>query len=725
MGTTSQTDTTSQPDSTSCRGASALALSISGGGHRAAAFGLGTIALLQDLDLMDTVVVISTVSGGSLVGSFYLCAKARAVGEAAQEGRSVEQALASWRADGFRQLFLEPFCTFLHSRTLAEQLVQQLLPLPLGRRDKLIRGAAQRVQSLLDNYGYPTHLGHGALRALLQSPRCLPDHAFFNAADLTSLDLFRFGVTREGGHSHGSFVVNNIRIPVDPNHQDPASELAAGLRIADCVAASFCFPGGFEPLVFPGDFLDPAEPGAAQLQRERIVRRLCDGRRAVALMDGGLYDNLGLASVEVTIRAIRETERRQLAIDPGAADPRRQRIYVLATDVDNIQPANKVLDPRSQQRQPPRPPLGPPGPGPVDWLRALPSGWGLLLGPLLLAGGIAALPLLLVLLLAARLPVLRPPLLRWLQRSPRIGRPLLDLGIVLDPQLIAAAAAAPVTPRCLADGAQLWAGRRLAELLPAFNGYLKRTRNLTYQALHDKYNRFGGGNPNTFLLRNLIFQLAPGRDCDPTSGLDELTRPLQPYPPRIPEICLDPDRWIVPKLERITPLLSLPATAPPGVDGERLAQLQADLALDGAVRCWNGIVAVMDDPTQPPPPGSPTLSQLQPVALAVQQAWGPHEGRPLAGRHLLSRVCEMATNLPTTLWLEDYRVYAPSRYDPTGEALVQGGWFVDRSLLPQDRRALVFDRGLAVELAIAAGRINTCFNLLEFCASRLLPPPRP
>lgn len=713
--------------------ASGLALSISGGGHRAAAFGLGTIAMLQELQLMERVVVISTVSGGSLVGSFYLAAKARAIAAADASEQGIAAMLQEWRTTRFQQGFFEPFRAFLHSRALAEQLVQHLLP--VGNTSKLIRSAADRVHDLLEHHDYPASLGDPALRRLLASSQVRPDHVFFNATDLTSLDLFRFGLTRQvdpeqggflaGDGNRGCFVINNVSIPVVPQSQDPdsalASELAAGLRLADCVAASFCFPGGFEPIVFPGDFLKPASDDNQRRQRRRIVRQLCNGHRAVALMDGGLYDNLGLASVEVTIRAIRRQEAKTLNIEPLDADPRRRRIYVIATDVDNIQPANKSLDPRSQQPQPPQPPLGPPGPGPLDALKALPSGWGLLLSPLLLAGSVTTLPLLLLLWLSARLPILRAPLLPWLQRSPRLGRPLLDLGIVLSPELINAASEPVTSPRQLVAGGQLWAGRRLAELMPAFNGYLKRTRNLTYQALQERYSRFAGGRPNTFLLRNLIFQLAPGRDCDPASSLQELTRPLQPYPPAAQQICLDPDHWIEPKLQRIAPLLGLPDQPPTDVDPQRLAELRSDLALDAAVRCWRAIQALMDNPAQPPGETSPTLQQLQPVALAVQRAWGAPQGQPLTGTALLSRLCEMATNLPTTLWLEDFCVYTPNAYDPQGETRLQGGWFVEASLVPPQRQVLQLQPGLAVDLAIAAGRLNTCFNLLEFSASSLWP----
>jgi predicted acylesterase/phospholipase RssA len=709
---------------------SSIALSISGGGHRAAAFGLGTIALLQELQLMEKVGVISTVSGGSLVGSFYLCAKARSIGEAVLAGQDIAVSLASWQNEGFRSLFFEPFRTFLHSRNLAEQLVKELLPLSLDPREKLIRSAAERVHSLLDQHDYPSRLGDKALLALLKSHKCLPDHVFFNAANLTSLDLFRFGVTRDGVDKHDSFVVNNVLIPVDPNPSDPVSELAAGLRIADCVAASFCFPLGFEPLVFPDDFLEvePTLKSHEQQQREAIVRRLCHGHRAVALMDGGLYDNLGLASLEVAIRAIREEETKCLGIDPSKADPRRQQIYVLATDVDNIQPANKSLDPH----KPTQPKSGPPLPGLTDWLKALPSMSGLLLSPLMVLGVFGTLPLVFLLWLTAKMPLLRSPLLRWLQKSPRFGRPLLELGIVLSPELIAAAAGPPTSPKALKDVGHLWVGRRLDELLPAFNGYLKRTRNLTYQFLSYKYKSFGGGNPNTFLLRNLIFQLAPGRDCDPATKLDELTRPLEPYANQASQECLDPDSWIQAKLQAIEFLTLELHTPPMNVDAKLFTKLETDLALNQARLCWSQIMAVMENPANPAAlaTGSTMVSLLQPVALAVQQAWRINDhSKALVGQQLLSRICEMATNLPTTLWLEDYCFYVPSQYDPMGDSLVvQGRWFVDASLIPTNTNRkeqkpgfLDFKVGQAVDLAIAAGVINTCFNILEFSASVLKP----
>ena len=48
-----------------------LGLALSGGGHRAAFFHIGVFAKLAELGLLRRVEVISTVSGGSIVGALY------------------------------------------------------------------------------------------------------------------------------------------------------------------------------------------------------------------------------------------------------------------------------------------------------------------------------------------------------------------------------------------------------------------------------------------------------------------------------------------------------------------------------------------------------------------------------------------------------------------------------------------------------------------------------
>ncbi|MFZ3224451.1 MAG: patatin-like phospholipase family protein, partial [Xanthobacteraceae bacterium] len=49
-----------------------IGLALSGGGSRAIAFHLGCLRALNELGLLARVNVLSTVSGGSVIGAYYL-----------------------------------------------------------------------------------------------------------------------------------------------------------------------------------------------------------------------------------------------------------------------------------------------------------------------------------------------------------------------------------------------------------------------------------------------------------------------------------------------------------------------------------------------------------------------------------------------------------------------------------------------------------------------------
>ena len=48
-----------------------IGVSLSGGGYRAAAFHLGTLKKLHELGILQKTDVISTISGGSILGAYY------------------------------------------------------------------------------------------------------------------------------------------------------------------------------------------------------------------------------------------------------------------------------------------------------------------------------------------------------------------------------------------------------------------------------------------------------------------------------------------------------------------------------------------------------------------------------------------------------------------------------------------------------------------------------
>lgn len=48
-----------------------VGLALSGGDYRAAAFHLGTLEKLHEMGILGKIDIISTVSGGSIVGAYY------------------------------------------------------------------------------------------------------------------------------------------------------------------------------------------------------------------------------------------------------------------------------------------------------------------------------------------------------------------------------------------------------------------------------------------------------------------------------------------------------------------------------------------------------------------------------------------------------------------------------------------------------------------------------
>ncbi len=129
-----------------------LGLALSGGGFRASFFHLGVLRRLAELDLLRHVSVLSTVSGGSIVGGLYLLHLARLLEQEPKLARSdylamiaeVQKELrAGVAADLRARLLLDP----------VQNLRLFCLGFPLGRRlsrlvqDRIYAAAARRVRA--------------------------------------------------------------------------------------------------------------------------------------------------------------------------------------------------------------------------------------------------------------------------------------------------------------------------------------------------------------------------------------------------------------------------------------------------------------------------------------------------------------------------------------------------------------------------------------------------
>ena len=272
-----------------------IALSLSGGGFRASAYSLGTLKALYLLGLLDNVHMLSTASGGTITGAYY----------------------AMRRKSG--HTFVPIYQDFYH---LLEQ--DRLLPNALARWEQNIKNAPHRyklIQAFADTYSMDL-FGEARL-GLFWEPDASPTAPFhlqsliFGATELYSGLTFRFQhgafLPSASAPTDDAYIIGNGNVRLPSHH-------ARQLRLGDVVAASSCFPGGFEPLIMPDDFL----PGhQADVLRGGNTTR----PTSVALLDGGIYDNQGIESLLLA----NERNRKYAAAAQHTHTPQQARLLQPST----------------------------------------------------------------------------------------------------------------------------------------------------------------------------------------------------------------------------------------------------------------------------------------------------------------------------------------------------------------------------------------------------------
>lgn len=233
---------------------SKIALSCSGGGYRAASFHLGAMAYLNKLKfqgkpLLENVKLISTVSGGTITGAVYALMK--------QDGKSFEE-------------IYKFLLTNLRHLDLVKAGIQKLDPAKAlnnpYKRKNLINAFAEL---------YDQHFTGGATFEKFNHMRSHLDAVVFNSTEFNNGINFRFR-----NKDTGFFGNHEIRI-------EPAA--AQEVKVADALAASACFPGGFEPMIWPHDFIHEQSPHLKDLKKKN--------EKGTGIMDGGIYDNQGIQSI--------------------------------------------------------------------------------------------------------------------------------------------------------------------------------------------------------------------------------------------------------------------------------------------------------------------------------------------------------------------------------------------------------------------------------------------
>ena len=243
-----------------------IAISLSGGGFRATAFHLGLLSYLSTKNyntttLLERTRILSTVSAGTFVGVKYI---------------------TTIKKGGTMQHCYNDVYNIMISCDMVSESLKRLSDdehWKNQRQRSLINAFAdlyyERFESelfgILWNESTPIHV----------------KEIIFNATEFNFGLPFRF---QKSEQITQEFIGNNkIHIPI---------EVAKEIRLADIIAASSCFPFGFEPINFPDDFI---HANTDKLKDFTLLpQNVSDGDEIhypIGLMDGAIDDNQGVGGI--------------------------------------------------------------------------------------------------------------------------------------------------------------------------------------------------------------------------------------------------------------------------------------------------------------------------------------------------------------------------------------------------------------------------------------------
>lgn len=261
-------------------------LALSGGGFRASLYHIGVLASLAERDMLRHVEVISCVSGGSILGMYYYL-KLRKLLE--------DKPDAEITREDYIELVRETEVEFLDG--VQRNLRMRALFSPTSNLNVLISRASSttnRLGRLYESELYVKVLGRGPhyMNELKVHPAGEPDFyprydnwsrkakvpiVVLNATTLNTCHNWQFTATFMGEPPQpiaDAQIDANDRLRRMYYNEAPAAYRQ--VRLGDAVAASACVPGLFEPLV---------------------LDCLYEGEFVVRLVDGGVFDNQGVATL--------------------------------------------------------------------------------------------------------------------------------------------------------------------------------------------------------------------------------------------------------------------------------------------------------------------------------------------------------------------------------------------------------------------------------------------
>jgi predicted acylesterase/phospholipase RssA len=280
-----------------------LGLALSGGGFRASLFHIGVLAFLAEGDLLRDVEVLSCVSGGSIVGAHYYLEVKRLLESKADHEITRDDYIEI--VQRLERDFLAGVQTNIRSRAYASiwaNLRAFLLPSYTTTRrlgelyesqlySRVDDGRGDKPRHLPDLFVNPPDEKNFQPKYDNWRRRAKVPTLVLNATTLNSGHNWQFTASWMGeppssidAEIDGNYRLRRMYYWQAPRLKDRwrhwltrpfAPPNYQRFRLGDAVAASSCVPGLFEPLLLPG---------------------LYDGK-TVRLVDGGVYDNQGTASL--------------------------------------------------------------------------------------------------------------------------------------------------------------------------------------------------------------------------------------------------------------------------------------------------------------------------------------------------------------------------------------------------------------------------------------------
>ncbi|WP_422860771.1 patatin-like phospholipase family protein [Flagellimonas sp. S174] len=240
-----------------------IAICMSGGGYRSAVFQLGILSYLNSVEygqniLLNQVKAISTVSGGTITGVMYSSMLAKGL-----NFETIYNTLLGW----------------LSKKDLVQEGLEKVSKDGVWnhtyKRKNLINAFAEIYDESLTN-----GMCLGDLDGIWNKSHL--EYVCFNATEFKKGLRYRFQIAKGARQNYVGAYQLNLK-----------KEVYHEIRLSDVIASSSAFSGGFEPIAMPSDFFGPDSEHKSYFESHSGYQGA-----SIGLMDGGIYDNQGISSIE-------------------------------------------------------------------------------------------------------------------------------------------------------------------------------------------------------------------------------------------------------------------------------------------------------------------------------------------------------------------------------------------------------------------------------------------